>query len=133
MVQFSNPCYTVHVKNNAKIEKHIKPQFDVIAKNKIVMPVFSSFPVDPSSEDINQQYTEEMDLIPEDPSKSKVTNEDEKSWNEKEFKDDMSGDDLDVPGSELDDQQESVGSEDEENNYYSLGADYHEDLEEDKG
>lgn len=29
------------------------------------------------------------------------------------------GDDLDVPGSELDDQQEEIGSEDEENNYYS--------------
>jgi hypothetical protein len=30
------------------------------------------------------------------------------------------GADLDVPGSELDDQQENVGSEDEENNYYSM-------------
>ena len=42
----------------------------------------------------------------------------------------MSGDDLDVPGSELDDQQESIGSEDEENNYYSLGGDDHNDLDE---
>jgi hypothetical protein len=40
---------------------------------------------------------------------------------------------LDVPGSELDDKDELVGSEDEENNYYSLGGDNHEDLEEDKG
>ena len=45
----------------------------------------------------------------------------------------MSGDDLDVPGAGLDDQQESVGSEDEENNYYSIGGDNHNDLEEDKG
>jgi aspartyl-tRNA synthetase len=29
------------------------------------------------------------------------------------------GSDLDVPGSELDDVQENIGSEDEENNYYS--------------
>ena len=36
---------------------------------------------------------------------------------------------LDVPGSELDDRQEFVGSEDEENNYWSLGGDNHEDLE----
>ncbi len=35
------------------------------------------------------------------------------------------GEGLDVPGSELDDQQESIGSEDEENNYYSLGGDNH--------
>ena len=40
--------------------------------------------------------------------------------------------DLDVPGSELDDDQENIGSEDEENNYYSLGGDNHNDLEEDK-
>ena len=40
---------------------------------------------------------------------------------------------LDVPGSELDDQQESVGSEDEENNYYSIGGDDHNDLEENNG
>ncbi len=39
---------------------------------------------------------------------------------------------LDVPGSELDDAQEQIGSEDEENNYYSLGGDNHEDLEEDR-
>jgi hypothetical protein len=43
------------------------------------------------------------------------------------------GADLDVPGSELDDADEQVGEEDEENNYYSLGGDDHDDLEEDKG
>ena len=43
---------------------------------------------------------------------------------------DFSGNDLDIPGAELDDEQESVGSEDEENNIYSLGGDNHEDLEE---
>lgn len=41
------------------------------------------------------------------------------------------GADLDVPGSEADDAAEAVGSEDEENNYYSLGGDNHESLEED--
>ncbi len=39
---------------------------------------------------------------------------------------------LDVPGSELDDADEAIGEEDEENNYYSLGGDDHNDLEEDK-
>lgn len=33
------------------------------------------------------------------------------------------GADLDVPGSEQDDANEDIGEEDEENNYYSLGAD----------
>lgn len=40
---------------------------------------------------------------------------------------DMAGEDLDVPGSELDDENEAIGSEDEENNSYSLGGDAHED------
>jgi len=43
---------------------------------------------------------------------------------------DMSGDDLDVPGSELDDEEEMIGEEDEENNSYSIGGDRHDDLEE---
>jgi hypothetical protein len=38
--------------------------------------------------------------------------------------------DLDVPGSELDDEDEELGEEDEENNYYSLGGDRHENQEE---
>ncbi len=43
------------------------------------------------------------------------------------------GEDLDVPGAEADDADEEIGEEDEENNYYSLGGDDHDDLEEDKG
>lgn len=42
---------------------------------------------------------------------------------------DFAGEDLDIPGSELDDAQEARGSEDEENNHYSLGSDQNEDLE----
>lgn len=38
--------------------------------------------------------------------------------------------DLDIPGSELDDENEEIGEEDEENNYYSLGGDRHENLDE---
>jgi hypothetical protein len=51
----------------------------------------------------------------------------------KSFEDDMSGRGLDIPGAELDDKQEEIGGEDEENNYYSIGGDNHNDLEEDKG
>ena len=39
---------------------------------------------------------------------------------------------LDIPGSDLDDESEDLGEEDEENNYYSLGGDRHENLEEDQ-
>ena len=44
----------------------------------------------------------------------------------------VTGDDLDVPGADEDDPNEDIGEEDEENNYYSLGGDNHENLEEDR-
>ena len=44
----------------------------------------------------------------------------------------LPGVDMEVPGSELDDKNEAIGEEDEENNYYSLGGENHEDLEEDR-
>jgi hypothetical protein len=93
------------------------------------------YPLYPADEDVYNKYQEEKDINPEDISKTKELNEIDKAGttNEKDFKDDMSGSDLDVPGSELDDQQENVGSEDEENNYYSLGGDDSNELEEDKG
>lgn len=43
---------------------------------------------------------------------------------------DFTGNELDVPGSEDDDAEEQIGSEDEENNSYSLGSDRHSDLDE---
>jgi hypothetical protein len=43
---------------------------------------------------------------------------------------DFTGEDLDVPGTELDDDQEERASEDEENNIYSLGGDEKNNLEE---
>lgn len=83
-------------------------------------------------EDIYRQAREEQDLNPEDISQQIAPNEQEEGANEKNFKTDMSGDDLDIPGSELDDEQEAVGSEDEENNHYSLGGDDKNGLDEDK-
>jgi hypothetical protein len=47
-----------------------------------------------------------------------------------ETEDALDDSDLDIPGAELDDKEENIGSEDEENNYYSIGGDEHNDLEE---
>jgi len=93
------------------------------------------YPTYPVNDDIYIKYHEEKDINPEDVSKNKELKENNKvgTNNEKNFTDDVSGGDLDIPGAELDDNQENVGSEDEENNYYSLGGDNHNDLEEDKG
>lgn len=56
---------------------------------------------------------------------------DDEQLKNRQFTTDFSGSDLDVPGSESDDDMEDIGSEDEENNLYSIGGDNHEDLEED--
>ena len=88
----------------------------------------ADFPLDyPPSEDIYNKGVKVGAVNPEDLNENKSPNEKRGVANEKDFNDDKSGDDLDVLGSELDDQQESVGSEDEENNYYSLGGDKHDD------
>ena len=86
----------------------------------------------PPSEDIYRQAKKEEDIDPSDPSKKKQTINTNKR-NELDFETIKTGNDLDVPGSELDDAMEQVGSEDEENNYYSIGGDNHDDLEENKG
>jgi len=88
----------------------------------------------PASEDIYNKFTEEKNLDPEDISRVKKTDRSVNSPTniEDESGDDEFGRDLDVPGSELDDEQENVGNEDEENNYYSIGGDGHNNLDEDK-
>lgn len=93
---------------------------------------FPGYPVYPASEDIYSNFKEEADLNPEDLSKTKTPNEKTGKLNEKDFGDDVTGSDLDVPGSELNEDEESIGTEDEENDYYSLGGDNHNDLEEDR-
>jgi len=92
---------------------------------------FPGYPTYSPSEDIYNRSKEETEIDPEDISKTKPTNENDGKFNEKNFKQDKSGDDLDIPGSELDDEQENLGSEDEENNGYSIGGDNHNNLEED--
>lgn len=88
---------------------------------------FPGYPMYPTTDDIYSQLKEDTEIDPEDTLKKKTANEDpEAQLNEKDFKDDVTGGDLDVPGTELDDEQEEIGSEDEENNTYSLGGDNHE-------
>lgn len=92
---------------------------------------FPGYPLYPPEDDIYARDEKVNNVDPEELLKKKKRYETPETMNEKDFKDDMSGSDLDIPGAELDDQQEEIGSEDEENNYYSLGGDNHEDLESD--
>ena len=93
---------------------------------------YPGYPLYPTKEDIYSKWKEEKDINPEQISKEKSPNEKPGTNNEKDFEENKSGSDLDVSGSELDDKQENIGSEDEENNYYSLGGDDQNSLEEDK-
>ena len=92
------------------------------------------YPFYPESEDIYHRYKEEKELDPEDISKAKKSSPGDAVLSDidMEFNEALVGSDLDIPGSELDDEQEMIGNEDEENNYYSLGGDDHNDLDEDK-
>ena len=89
----------------------------------------------PASEDIYNKAEKEININADAITTAKEISE--KSTllknNEKSLDEDLLGGDLDIPGSELDDEQEKIGSEDEENNYYSVGGDNHNDLEEDNG
>jgi hypothetical protein len=93
------------------------------------------YPLYPDNEDVYTKLKKESDIDPEDVSKVKefIPVVVSKDMNELDFSDDVSGVDLDIPGAELDNDLEAVGSEDEENHYYSLGGDNHNDLEENKG
>ena len=86
------------------------------------------YPPYPPSEDIYNRFTEEVDIDPENLLEMKPKNADDtpKPRNEE----DLVSDDLDVSGAEADDAEEAIGSEDEENNYYSIGGDNHDNLAE---
>lgn len=83
---------------------------------------FPGYPSYPQHEDIYRR-SNETDLDPEQTDKLKSPVEHIGKLNEKDFKDDVTGSDLDIPGAELDDDQENIGNEDEENNLYSFGGD----------
>ena len=114
-------------KNNAELlEKQLEKEETIN---------FPGYPLYPASEDIYSKFRKDLLVDPEEAAEMQDSMNKAKvhTRNEKDFDDDKSGDDLDVPGSELDNQQEEIGSEDEENNYYSLGGDNHNDLEENRG
>jgi len=103
------------MKNKLRHPKVHHPESN--ASNSEVM----DYPINVVNDDTDSQWEEDMEINPEGIFRKKVAP-----------KGNELGSGLDVPGSELDDQQESVGSEDEENNYYSIGGENHKELEEDQ-
>jgi len=99
------------------------------------MNTLPGYPSYPAKDDIFNKYKEEKNINPDDISKNKSTVDAlrDAGINNTVIDETASGRDLDVPGSELDDNEEDIGSEDEENNYYSLGGDGHAGLDENSG
>jgi hypothetical protein len=92
------------------------------------------YPLYPDKDDIYSRSREDKDLDPEDLTRIKRSDDEDEldleADEDQELDDEFMGGDLDVPGSELDDDMEDIGDEDEENNYYSIGGDKHADLDE---
>lgn len=65
--------------------------------------LFPGYPLYPSSEDIFNKSTEMQAIYPENINVAKQANEKSETANEKSFEEDRSGEDLDIPGVELDD------------------------------
>lgn len=95
----------------------------------------SGYPLYSKDEDIFNNEKVDSTINPEDITKTKIHYKQDELMNERGLEDDDEednwGSDLDIPGAELDDEREMNGNEDEENNYYSLGGDDHNDLDED--
>jgi hypothetical protein len=84
--------------------------------------------VDVDMDAVTGSFRHNSELPAEKRKSTDKSDEQEETWRE-----DKVGDDLDIPGAELDDEEEAIGEEDEENNIYSIGGDRHNDLEEDNG
>jgi hypothetical protein len=76
----------------------------------------------PPYEDIYNQAEEMHEVDPDDISKLKAPNQKPGTKNEKDFEEAKSGSDLDIPGTEKG-EKDLPNVEDEENDFYSLGAD----------
>lgn len=117
---------------NDTVTQYSKTHLEKAEDKKALQYEVIEYPYYGESEDIYTQSKEEQDIDPENCSKNKSPNESQNRQSSKASSNSF-GSDLDVPGSELDDEEESIGNEDEENNYYSLGGDDHNELDEDTG
>lgn len=98
--------------------------------NKDIEPMPGSIKEDATENEITPQEKQLLDSAGDDAEEQELraasldnTDEEGEALNEDSFSDARTGEDLDVPGTDLDDENEALGEEDEENNTYSLGGD----------
>ena len=110
------------MKNNNEQNKLFSNPIGNEARKKL-----QGYPIYPEGEDIFKKYHEERDIDPEETSKTKIK---VKVGSENDFSNNILGSDLDIPKSDLYVDEEIEGNEDEENDYYRLGGDDHNNLDE---
>jgi hypothetical protein len=128
------PKLKAETKNHLELFQRLQNQLNEYEKHMSKLPTerqnFSGYPFYPPSEDIYAQDLLDADINPDDSLTPKAPNEKGQHSNEQAYPMGHTAEDLDIPGTELDDVQEAIGSEDEENNYYSIGGDAHDTLDE---
>jgi hypothetical protein len=88
------------------------------------------YPAYPASDDIYSKGEKIQNINPDDNTPIKETSQKDDRWNEKAPSTLLTGDDLDIPDMEMIEKDEEIGEEDEENSYYSIGGDEHNNLDE---
>ena len=95
------------------LNKEIKKTNSVLnpsKKNKTPSEkILPGYPIYPSEEDIYNHSKKVEEINPEDLSKNKVRNEKDRTPNERNFVEDLSGSHLDILDPDLDNQSESFG------------------------
>jgi hypothetical protein len=107
--------------------KDSTPKVTITKERRRRKKKFPGYPLYPEGQDIYSKEEKVDNVNMDDGTIIKEEKEKPGKKNEKGPGEIHSGDDLDVPGAELDDTMEDNGDEDEENNYYSLGGDEHDD------
>lgn len=110
--------------NNDK-QKPKAPDYEPYPESEDIYNNDKEVPLKEDTENETEDNSNEQEAPPEDfppVIQNQIDTPEDDEWNTENFDTDHTGDDLDVPGSELDDAEEEIGEEDEENNYYSLGG-----------
>lgn len=128
------PKPKAETQNHLELFQRLQKQLNEYEKHLSKLPEerqnFSGYPFYPPSEDTYAQDQLDAAINPDDGLSQKAPNEKGQHPNELAYPLGHSAEDLDIPGTELDDSQEAICSEDEENNYYSIGGDAHDALDE---
>jgi len=95
----------------------------IMANDQKIPPAGKQSEMDADITHEEMQVLNSLDVAPESDDAERVhldnTDDDGTRLNEQSGQNSGSGNDLDIPGSELDDDNEEIGEEDEENNAYS--------------